>query len=63
MEVLLSFLPKNISNQISKIPPNQMKEMEEIRVRVNRPLEISASGIAHVSILYSSIGRCRPSAK
>jgi stage III sporulation protein AA len=47
VEVLLSFLPKNISNHISKIPPNQMKEIEEIRVRVNRPLEISASGIAH----------------
>ena len=45
MEILLSFLPKNISNQISKIPPNQLKEMEEIRVRVNRPLEIAACGV------------------
>jgi len=46
VEILLSLLPKNISNQISKIPPNQMKEIEEIRVRVNRPLEIAASGVA-----------------
>ena len=45
MEILLSFLPKNISNQISKIPPNQLKEIEEIRVRVNRPIEIAACGV------------------
>ncbi|WP_394232920.1 stage III sporulation protein AA [Niallia oryzisoli] len=44
MEVVLSFLPKNISNQIMQIPPNEMKGIEEIRVRVNRPLEISARG-------------------
>jgi len=46
VEVVLSFLPKNISNQIKKIPPIQLKEIEEIRVRVNRPLEISARGVA-----------------
>ncbi len=45
MEILLSFLPKNITNQISKIPPDQMTEIEEIRVRVNRPLEIAACGV------------------
>ena len=31
MEIILSFLPKNISDQIQKIPPNQLKEIEEIR--------------------------------
>ncbi|WP_071395722.1 stage III sporulation protein AA [Bacillus tuaregi] len=47
MEVVLSFLPKNISHQIKRLPPNEMQEIEEIRVRVNRPLEISARGTAH----------------
>jgi stage III sporulation protein AA len=44
VEVVLSFLPKTIFEQITRIPPNDMKEIEEIRVRVNRPLEISAKG-------------------
>ena len=45
MDAVLSFLPKNISQQIMLIPPEQMVEIEEIRVRVNRPLEISTSGV------------------
>jgi stage III sporulation protein AA len=47
VEVVLSFLPKNISDQIKKIPPTELKEIEEIRVRVHRPLEISTRGNAH----------------
>lgn len=45
LQTVLSFLPKNISNQISQIPPIEINEIEEIRVRVSRPLEISAKGI------------------
>lgn len=46
VEVVLSFLPKSISNQIKKIPPIEMSKVEEIRVRVNRPLEIASGGLA-----------------
>jgi stage III sporulation protein AA len=46
VETVVSFLPKNIAEQIKQIPPLQMKELEEIRVRVNRPLEVSMSGTA-----------------
>ncbi|MBB6444884.1 stage III sporulation protein AA [Bacillus benzoevorans] len=44
MQTVLSFLPKNISNQISQIPPVEINEIEEIRVRISRPLEISVKG-------------------
>ncbi|MCQ6273737.1 stage III sporulation protein AA [Bacillus sp. V3B] len=47
MEVVLSFLPKSISDQMKKIPPTERKKIEEIRVRVHRPLEISIRGNAH----------------
>lgn len=46
VDSVLSFLPKTISNQIKKIPPNELREIEEIRVRINRPLEISYNGTA-----------------
>ena len=44
MQTVLSFLPKSISYQINQIPPIEINEIEEIRVRVSRPLEISAKG-------------------
>jgi stage III sporulation protein AA len=47
VEVVLSFLPKSISDQMKKIPPAELKEIEEIRVRVHRPLEISIRGNVH----------------
>lgn len=45
METILSFLPKNISEKIQHIPPLQLMELEEIRVRINRPLELTIKGI------------------
>lgn len=44
MQTVLSFLPHNISSQICQIPPIDINEIEEIRVRVSRPLEISFKG-------------------
>lgn len=44
MQAILTFLPKSISHFISQISPAQIDEIEEIRVRVQRPLEISANG-------------------
>ena len=45
MKSILTFLPKTISDQINKIPPALLNEIEEIRVRVNRSLEISTKGL------------------
>lgn len=44
MNAVLSFLPRTIAEQLNKIPPTLLNELEEIRVRVNRPLEISSKG-------------------
>ncbi|WP_144547636.1 stage III sporulation protein AA [Bacillus sp. X1(2014)] len=44
MEKILNFLPKKIADIISKIPPNQKEELEEIRIRINRPIEITMKG-------------------
>ncbi|TDL77129.1 stage III sporulation protein AA [Neobacillus sp. YX16] len=44
METILKFLPKNIADQISKIPPSQKDELEEIRIRIDRPIEITMKG-------------------
>ncbi|MDQ1145105.1 stage III sporulation protein AA [Bacillus sp. SORGH_AS 510] len=44
METILHFLPKNIADLISQIPPNQKDELEEIRIRINRPMEITLKG-------------------
>jgi len=44
LEAILSFLPKNIAQIVEKIPPNQKEELEEIRIRINRPIEITMSG-------------------
>jgi stage III sporulation protein AA len=45
MESILRFLPKNIAEMIDKIPASQKKEIEEIRIRINRPIEITMKGI------------------
>jgi stage III sporulation protein AA len=44
MESILNFLPKNISDCLIQIPPNQREELEEIRIRINRPIEIMLKG-------------------
>jgi stage III sporulation protein AA len=44
METILNFLPKKIADLISKIPPNQKEELEEIRIRINRPIEMTMKG-------------------
>jgi stage III sporulation protein AA len=44
MDAILNFLPKNIAELISQIPPNQKDELEEIRIRINRPIEMTTKG-------------------
>jgi stage III sporulation protein AA len=44
VETILKFLPKNIADLISQIPPNQKEDLEEIRLRINRPIEIVMKG-------------------
>ena len=44
METILKFLPKNIADLINKLPPNQKEELEEIRIRISRPIEITLKG-------------------
>ncbi|MEO2074399.1 MAG: stage III sporulation protein AA [Bacillus sp. (in: firmicutes)] len=44
METILHFLPKNIADLISQIPPDQKDDLEEIRIRINRPIEITLKG-------------------
>jgi stage III sporulation protein AA len=45
MESILHFLPRNIADIICKIPPFQLEGMEEIRIRINRPIEITLNGV------------------
>ncbi|CAH2715226.1 MULTISPECIES: stage III sporulation protein AA [Neobacillus] len=44
METILNFLPKKITDLISQIPPNEKEELEEIRIRINRPIEMTLKG-------------------
>jgi stage III sporulation protein AA len=44
MKTVLSFLPKNIVEQLEQIPPLQKFEIEEIRIRTNRPIEVTLGG-------------------
>jgi stage III sporulation protein AA len=41
METVLPFLPKTIINQLEPIPPDQQNQIEEIRIRINRPIEVT----------------------
>lgn len=47
LEQVLNMLPLNITHQIELLPPFQVNEMEEIRIRINRPLEIAVKGTPH----------------
>ncbi|MGX1823365.1 stage III sporulation protein AA, partial [Heyndrickxia sporothermodurans] len=44
MENILAFLPKQISEKIRELPAPILNTMEEIRIRINRPLEVSTRG-------------------
>lgn len=44
METILNFLPKKIADIINQIPPNQKEALEEIRIRIDRPIEIMMKG-------------------
>ncbi|GLB58153.1 stage III sporulation protein AA [Cytobacillus sp. NCCP-133] len=44
METITAFLPKKISEKLKQIPPHILKDLEEIRVRINRPLELTMKG-------------------
>ncbi|WP_223591451.1 stage III sporulation protein AA [Neobacillus bataviensis] len=45
METILNFLPKNIAGLIKQIPSDQKEELEEIRIRIDRPIEITMKGV------------------
>ncbi|MEH7224816.1 stage III sporulation protein AA [Bacillus sp. JJ1566] len=45
MKEIVEVLPKSIASVIAKYPPERTERMEEIRVRVSRPLEIIENGI------------------
>lgn len=44
MENIYAFLPKPIIEKISELPAPILNNMEEIRIRINRPIEISTRG-------------------
>ncbi|MGP7816205.1 stage III sporulation protein AA [Niallia sp. 01092] len=44
MNSIYSFLPKTISDQVLTIPPSERENMEEIRIRMERPLEVCING-------------------
>ncbi|WP_141431696.1 stage III sporulation protein AA [Bacillus sp. 03113] len=47
MNAHLTFLPKNIYDLLKQFPSSQLHELEEIRIRINRPLEVSIRGVPH----------------
>ncbi|HZG69940.1 MAG TPA: stage III sporulation protein AA [Chondromyces sp.] len=47
MEKILAYLPKTIAEQINSLPSHVKKEIEEIRVRIAKPLEVTARGIPY----------------
>ena len=42
MQTIFSFLPKKIAEQLQHMPPSRLNKIEEIRIRIGRPIEISA---------------------
>lgn len=44
MEEILRILPGHIRTFINELPEGQIKELEEIRIRIERPIEIIARG-------------------
>lgn len=47
MESVLTILPKNIQNQLLIITPKILLKCEEIRIRVDRPIELMIAGEPH----------------
>jgi stage III sporulation protein AA len=47
LETIIAFLPKKIAEQLQRIPPKILKDLEEIRVRISRPIELTARGVPH----------------
>ncbi|QOR65434.1 stage III sporulation protein AA [Cytobacillus suaedae] len=47
MEEVLNVLPKSISSQLLSYSPSEQERIEEVRVRVSRPLEVIISGNPH----------------
>lgn len=47
METIIAFLPKKIAEQLQRIPPKILKDLEEIRVRISRPIELTARGVPY----------------
>lgn len=45
VETVLAFLPNSISVAVNQVPPLLKSSIEEIRVRINRPIEITANGV------------------
>lgn len=44
MEEIFDYLPKTIMQEIKRLPANDWTEVEEIRMRIGRPLEIAVKG-------------------
>lgn len=47
MESVLVLLPKKIQNQLLRVPPEILIKCEELRIRVNRPIELIIGGEPH----------------
>lgn len=45
MDEILKMLPMRIVEQLNQLPPYQLNEVEEIRIRINRPIEVAVKGI------------------
>lgn len=45
METIFKILPRKIANYLEEIPPYQLEELEEIRIRINKPIEVTMKGI------------------
>jgi len=53
METILSYLPKSIEQLIKELPSSLISEMEEIRLRVTRPIEIvTNSGAQYLPYIF-----------
>lgn len=44
MNEIADVLPESMKNALSEIPEHQWLEIEEIRIRVNRPVELIRKG-------------------
>ncbi|WP_027407757.1 stage III sporulation protein AA [Anoxybacteroides tepidamans] len=47
MQAIIEMLPKTIADALSRLPSSWGEDIEEIRIRVQRPLEIIVKGIPH----------------